>query len=262
MPRSDVQDQLDALRAEVAELRSNAAAGGSPTPGRGRGGSRPRRRILQALAAAAIAALLPAAVFASHAFTDVPDTNTFHTNISNLKQAGITTGCSPTTYCPDANVTRGQMAAFLNRGLGRVGNFDGAEVRISSGKATVVSGTMKTVGAGSILASVSSMAYTADASGCPCPVDLEIERDGDWSYYLRETMASTQRSISMTNQWVFEVDAAGTYTFNVWMNRVSGTATLDADAVLTLLYVPFDETGAASDGGLSSASQQRQGPRD
>jgi hypothetical protein len=36
-------------------------------------------------------------------------------SINRLAASGITTGCSPTTYCPTANVNRGQMAAFLRR---------------------------------------------------------------------------------------------------------------------------------------------------
>jgi len=34
-----------------------------------------------------------------------------------MKQIGITTGCSPTTYCPDTPVTRAQMAVFIMRGM-------------------------------------------------------------------------------------------------------------------------------------------------
>ncbi len=49
-------------------------------------------------------------------FTD--DTGTTHeANINRVAAAGITSGCSPTTYCPTASVTRGQMAAFLRRAL-------------------------------------------------------------------------------------------------------------------------------------------------
>ena len=41
-------------------------------------------------------------------------------NINAIANAGITLGCNPegTLYCPDAFVTRGQMAGFLHRGLG------------------------------------------------------------------------------------------------------------------------------------------------
>jgi spore germination protein YaaH len=38
--------------------------------------------------------------------------------INRIAEAGITTGCTPTTFCPDGPVRRGQMAAFLDRALG------------------------------------------------------------------------------------------------------------------------------------------------
>ena len=50
-------------------------------------------------------------------FTDDNGT-TFEHDINALAASGITKGCSPTSFCPDANVTRGQMAAFLHRALG------------------------------------------------------------------------------------------------------------------------------------------------
>ena len=49
-------------------------------------------------------------------FTD-DDGTTFEGNINRLAASGITKGCGPTTYCPTAEVTRGQMAAFLHRAL-------------------------------------------------------------------------------------------------------------------------------------------------
>jgi hypothetical protein len=51
------------------------------------------------------------------AFTD-DDGSTHEININRLKFAGLTTGCSATTFCPQADVTRGQMAAFLHRAFG------------------------------------------------------------------------------------------------------------------------------------------------
>ncbi len=49
-------------------------------------------------------------------FTD-DNGSTFEDDINRLRQAGITTGCGPTTFCGDEPVTRGQIAAFLNRAL-------------------------------------------------------------------------------------------------------------------------------------------------
>ena len=38
-------------------------------------------------------------------------------SINRLAAAGITGGCGPSTFCPRASVTRGQMAAFLHRAV-------------------------------------------------------------------------------------------------------------------------------------------------
>ena len=50
-----------------------------------------------------------------HPFTDVVG---FEFEISWLYREGITAGCAATRFCPRNPVTRGQMAAFLNRALG------------------------------------------------------------------------------------------------------------------------------------------------
>lgn len=61
--------------------------------------------------------LPPTAVWASHQFTDVADSHTFHDDISWMADSGVTLGCTPggDMYCPADNVTRGQMAAFMHR---------------------------------------------------------------------------------------------------------------------------------------------------
>lgn len=50
-------------------------------------------------------------------FTDVPTNDGFFGFISALRNAGITSGCTNTTYCPNDNTTRGQMAVFIVRSL-------------------------------------------------------------------------------------------------------------------------------------------------
>ena len=49
-------------------------------------------------------------------FTD-DDSSIFEASINRLAASGITKGCTPTTFCPDATITREQMAAFLDRAL-------------------------------------------------------------------------------------------------------------------------------------------------
>jgi len=65
------------------------------------------------VAVVAAMVLAPVAVSASHTFTDVPTTHIFHSDIAWMADNGITSGCTPTEYCPGDNVTRGQMAKFL-----------------------------------------------------------------------------------------------------------------------------------------------------
>ncbi|MBI5964613.1 MAG: carboxypeptidase regulatory-like domain-containing protein [Chloroflexi bacterium] len=49
-------------------------------------------------------------------FTDVPVGSFGAAFIEQLKAEGITSGCTPTTFCPNTPITRGQMAVFLLRG--------------------------------------------------------------------------------------------------------------------------------------------------
>ncbi len=50
-------------------------------------------------------------------FTDVPVPGKAWMEpwIIDFRNHGITTGCGPTTYCPEANVTRAEMAVFIGR---------------------------------------------------------------------------------------------------------------------------------------------------
>jgi hypothetical protein len=53
-------------------------------------------------------------------FNDVPTNHPFFQFIEALKASGITSGCNadPPLFCPDAPLTRGQMAVFLAKALG------------------------------------------------------------------------------------------------------------------------------------------------
>jgi hypothetical protein len=75
------------------------------------------RKALIVLIAGLVLAV-PAISIAGDRFSDVPSSNTFHDDISWLADQGITLGCNPpanTQFCPDDDVTRGQMAAFMRR---------------------------------------------------------------------------------------------------------------------------------------------------
>src|SRR6185295_4367495 len=46
-------------------------------------------------------------------FLDVPQNHVFHTQVTALARNQVTGGCGGGNYCPDASVTREQMAVFL-----------------------------------------------------------------------------------------------------------------------------------------------------
>jgi hypothetical protein len=55
---------------------------------------------------------------ATATFGDVPTSHPFFQFIEALAASGITGGCGSGNYCPDAPLTRGQMAVFLSKALG------------------------------------------------------------------------------------------------------------------------------------------------
>jgi hypothetical protein len=54
----------------------------------------------------------------SPTFTDVPPSHPFYQYIEALAFSGVTGGCGNGKFCPDAPLTRGQMAVFLAKALG------------------------------------------------------------------------------------------------------------------------------------------------
>jgi uncharacterized repeat protein (TIGR02059 family) len=77
----------------------------------------PTASVSRAQMASLLARALALPATTTNYFSD--DNGTTHErDINRIAAAGITTGCGPGRYCPSANVTRGQMAAFLHRAFG------------------------------------------------------------------------------------------------------------------------------------------------
>ncbi len=55
---------------------------------------------------------------ATATFGDVPTSHAFFQFVEALVKSGVTGGCGAGNYCPDAPLTRGQMAVFLSKALG------------------------------------------------------------------------------------------------------------------------------------------------
>lgn len=58
------------------------------------------------------------AACSSAPFSDVPKTNAYCPYIKKLVDLGITSGCTSSKYCPGNDITRGQMAVFIVKGMG------------------------------------------------------------------------------------------------------------------------------------------------
>jgi hypothetical protein len=216
----------------------------------------PLRRSRLALLTLGLVAVLaiPIGAFASHQFTDVgTGSGSFHTQISRVKGAGITAGCSPTTYCPNDPVTRGQMAAFLARTGGR--GADSSYGKVLSiyeevlGTITIKAGDVAG-GVARVLLMGSATTYTSTLTGCPCGA-------GFWFRDLSDDIVGSDVYTAMTAfnySTLYVIDSATavayvdvptgvevTFTFNG--AKAGGTASVYAYGTLTATYVPFDGLG-------------------
>lgn len=98
------------------------------------------KKALKTLLVVAIAAmaLAPVAASAVLQFIDVPQTDIFYEDIIWAAENDITKGCNPPTndmFCPEDNVTREQMAAFMRRLS--TGNVVNARTAETADRATV-----------------------------------------------------------------------------------------------------------------------------
>jgi hypothetical protein len=264
------RNEIQAIRAELDGLRAQVDAVGSER-GRSwwtRASGRPRvARRLTRVGLVALMLALPVVVSASHQFTDVPTGHTFHAAIDRVYDARLTTGCTATRFCPGANVTRGQMAAFLNRGLGR-GAVDVGGTGLADDWATFDNGVLAAVdllhggapgGTGFVLVTASASAYTTLAGVCPCELALWVV-NGDTA---QESAGSFQvitdvpappdseltewREGTASVSYLFTVQSGVTNTyFLAGLIRPTTPPTGDvagAEWNLTAVYVPFGATG-------------------
>jgi hypothetical protein len=159
---------------------------------------RPARRSVVVLFGLLVLAA-PGVVLANHVFSDVPTSNPFHTQIGAIAKAGITGGFGDGTYHPTEPVTRQAMAAFMQRGFGRVGLADNtgllsANVEAPSGFTSSpyypvryitisVPGTSNAFSPNQLVyvhGHVTFLAYmTTQFNGCPCEFAARIkDQDG------------------------------------------------------------------------------------
>jgi hypothetical protein len=128
--------------------------------------ARHRRLLLPVLVGLFLA--IPAMAVADHVFSDVADDSTHANGIHYVADAGITSGCTATAYCPGANLTRGQMATFLHRASG---NAPGVPASVNA--ASVASDAVVTVTSTSDAAN-----EAANSAIATCPEDTVVVGGG------------------------------------------------------------------------------------
>ena len=92
------------------------------------------------------------------------DNSVFEAEIETIRRHGITVGCTPTTYCPDRTITRGEMASFLVRAFGFSAASSSAGDSFADDDGTVFEADIETIMAAGV---TSGCAQTSFCPGDP-----------------------------------------------------------------------------------------------
>jgi hypothetical protein len=230
-----------------------------------------RPRLLAALGLALLIAVMPLTLLAANPFTDLNPGSVHNNDIDLLFNAGITAGCTPTEYCPNANVTREQMATFLARtaGLGNhppvvdaktlAGYAPNGLVRVSQNSNASAEGTVPVAAqqnatptvAATVTINAPSSGYilvTANAmfrfTGCATCTTVAVLGDATATFSAGE---ATLVPVSLT--WVVSVDQAMTAEIPLYFVTTRPGAAVPipsatiANPNITALFVPFNKHG-------------------
>lgn len=272
LPPTTVDERIRALEEELTALRTQFTD--APVRRSRLRGSR-LRRALVTVATAIVIVTVPGFVLASDTFNDVPTGHTFHDEIGAIADAGITTGCGGGNYCPATNVNRGQMAAFMHRGYGRVAESNGfasAPNEVSGtydAEALAITPGNETGGAGYLLVTGSASVTGSDGTPCPCTLRVTVVVDGVASAMDAWDVVEDTGGPFDGNTWRFgnamvsDVFPVSTGVEHDVILRVTITRTASAsvgiESSLTAVYIPFDGAGAAQisavSGGTSGSSE-------
>lgn len=213
-----------------------------------------------AVAAIVLVAIAVPAAWASHLFADVPDSSPHHDDISAIFGVRITTGCTPSLYCPTDPVTRQQMATFLRRGLGRTGaSGSTAGITLTSTYADIAQDSITLGGAPGGTGRVVLMGDFSAVANSGVTVDHRVEfqliHDNTGFTSNDSTMTLTPSNGGLPSAaghktWTFSAATGTTQTFSL-QARVAfpspPTSPISAESrLITLMYVPFGPSGTSS----------------
>ena len=261
---SSSEDRIARLEAQVAEL----------TAREGRRAGRPHRRAWRlGVVGLVVALVIPAAALGGSEFSDVPSSHKFHDDIQAIANAGITSGCGGSNYCPNGLVTRGQMAAFLNR-LGALGDgtspkvnadrVDGyhanqlvraAEMATAATTAIPATGTFVQYGGNLTINApkagwvVVNFGFTVQTSNCTAACDVSgqvLHVESGFSQSRAQVWVTPAVPLASGSVHGLLPVSAGAQTFRLQLARTSGgNGTINGwYATGSAMFVPFGSTGA------------------
>ena len=199
---------------------------------------------------AAIAIAIPATTLAIVSpFADVDPSNTFYNNIVNMANSGITSGCGGGNFCPKDNVTREQMAAFLNRAAPRASSVDftfplGQSTQPSTGD---VVATVNVTSLNNEYLFLSSTLYSftyTDAGTFPCENLYQFYVDGTQAgvniMYSRIAAQPTENVLEMIGGQAMATVGSGSHTVELRYYNGSGACrNVPGRGNLTAQVIPF-----------------------
>lgn len=236
--------------------------------------------VLSGLVGALIA--VPVAVYAAHTFNDVPSSNTFHSDIDWLAEAGITQGCNPPSndlFCPEEEVTREQMAAFMHRFAEYLGAEDGTPARADHADTANTAGNAQQLQGNTVADLVPRAAFVSTGTpSAELPLEVEITAPApgvilangsvdayagpdEYSCHLYldgSVVRGSGMASELDNQDNSEENCttgggvavdAGTHT--VTLNLLTNENVATFHQYLWALWVPFDGSGSVPSGATS-----------
>jgi hypothetical protein len=188
-------------------------------------------------------------------FDDVDSIDPFCRYVDWIKNRSVTLGCTASGYCPSENVTRLQMAAFMNR-LGTALTPHEIKVQAAPGGLDLDTNVVTCQSAPFVVTAFPRTAYLdlAFAGHAPAAVDLaadlvvSLDNGGSWTLL---TALPSRGSVpanawgNMSNLATVDLDVGDEARFGVRVQRVSGTENL-SDSRCTLRVLVISRDGAAA----------------
>lgn len=129
-------------------------------------------------------------------FNDVTLADSFCSNVQWVRNRGVTSGCGGGAYCPSSNVTRGQMAAFMNRLANALepqflhATQAAASAVMNAGDVMCVTSDYTVVGYPRIATVPSVMVYHGGATGVPLNTRIVYSLDGGGTWQSMGTFVA------------------------------------------------------------------------